>query len=85
MLTDEADGVTYPVLIDHVVERTVAATLDDLGDIFRVGAETGHKQIDGDVLLGEDVLFGEYVVEALTQLVVAFCRKSRQGGAASFA
>ena len=65
------------MLVDHIVERTVAATLDDLGDVFRIGTETGYEQVDGDVLLRKDVVLDKHMVETLTQLIVAFVGKSR--------
>ena len=77
MLTNEADCIAHSMLVDHIVERTVAATLDDLGDVFRIGTETGYEQVDGDVLLREDVVLDEHTVETLTQLIVAFVGKSR--------
>ena len=65
------------MLVDHIVERTVAATLDDLSDVFRISTETGYEQVDGDVLLRKDVVLDKHTVETLTQFIVAFVGKSR--------
>ena len=66
----QANGISHTVLAYHIVKRRVAASVDDLGKIFTIGAKARDKGVDGDVLLGEDVLVGEQPVESTCQLVV---------------
>ena len=57
---NQTDGITHTMLVHHIVERAVSTTFDHFGDVFRIGAETCHEVVDGDVLLREDMFLGKY-------------------------
>ena len=63
MLMNQTDGITHTMLVHHIVERAVSTTFDHFGDVFRIGAETCHEVVDGDVLLRKDMFLGKSVVQ----------------------
>ena len=67
---NEPDSHLYAVSVDHVVERLIAAAVDDFGQVLGVDVHLREEALDGDVLFGNDGLVGQECLQFVPELLV---------------